>query len=276
MCSVDSGVSDGEVSETVGTETNHSVANTSEDLSAAVSETLLATSESIPYVVEMKTNDSTQVSACDSAEGLVTQVVDNLNNHKNVELDELSHQDKLLQQNNLETGGKTKSLSLQGCKQNVSDGGIELKQPKQGVVELSTEAITLRTVQERQDESTSCSAECDRTADSLGMFISTTLDSQDVSHHGCSPEHQNQLRDKMYKKIILKCILCVDDIVLIEELREKVNFKFELWRQILESNDFHLSRSKIENMHCNFSKKQEKNDLEVFGNGINIIKRWKN
>ncbi|RDX78681.1 Eukaryotic translation initiation factor 4G [Mucuna pruriens] len=177
----DGGVSDGEVSETVGTKTNHSAAITSEDLSAAVSDTLSATSESIPYAVEMKTNDSTQVSACDSTEGSVTQEVDNLNNHKNAELDELSQQDKLLQQNILETGGKTEILSLQECKQNVSDGGTELKQPKQGAVKLSTEVITSRTVQEGHDESTSCSAECDRTADNLGMSISTTLDSKDVS-----------------------------------------------------------------------------------------------
>ncbi|KAL3037719.1 hypothetical protein AAZX31_01G086100 [Glycine max] len=164
-----------EVSETVGTKTNHSAAITSEDLSAAASDTLSATIESLTCAVEMKTNDSTQVSACASAEGPVTQVMDNLNNHKIAELDELSHQDKPLQPNILEMGGKTENLSLQGSKQSVSDGGTELKQPKKGTVKLSTEFVTLKT-----KESTSCSAECDTTADNNGMSVSTKLDSKDV------------------------------------------------------------------------------------------------
>ncbi|RDX63331.1 Peptidyl-tRNA hydrolase ICT1, mitochondrial, partial [Mucuna pruriens] len=55
------------------------------------------------------------------------------------------------------------------------------------------------------------------------------------------------------QKIIPNCMLFVDDIVLIEELREPINFKIELWRQILGTKSFHLSRSKIEYIHCNFS-----------------------
>ncbi|XP_020223620.1 eukaryotic translation initiation factor 4G [Cajanus cajan] len=177
---VDSGISDCEVSETVGTETNHSAEITSEDLSAAASDSLSATCESIPYAVEMKTNGSTQVSSCASAEGPVTKVVDNFKNHNNEEMDEFSQEDKLLQKNILETGGKTEILSLQGCKDG-GDGQTELEQPKQGSVKLSTEVVTVRTVDQGQDESTSCSAECDRTADNLGMSIPTTLDSKDVS-----------------------------------------------------------------------------------------------
>ncbi|KAH1054445.1 hypothetical protein AAZX31_08G329700 [Glycine max] len=179
---VDGDIPVGEVSETVGTKTNHSAAVTSEDLSAAASDMLSATSESITSAVETKTNDSTQVSACASAEGPVTQVADNLNNHKNAEIDELLQQDKPLQPDILEMVRKTENLSLQGSKQSVSDGGTELKQPKQGAAKLSTEVVTLRTVQQGQgqDESTSCSAECDRTADDKGISISTTLDSKDV------------------------------------------------------------------------------------------------
>nr|KYP59217.1 Eukaryotic translation initiation factor 4G [Cajanus cajan] len=127
---VDSGISDCEVSETVGTETNHSAEITSEDLSAAASDSLSATCESIPYAVEMKTNGSTQVSSCASAEGPVTKVVDNFKNHNNEEMDEFSQEDKLLQKNILETGGKTEILSLQGCKDG-GDGQTELEQPKQ-------------------------------------------------------------------------------------------------------------------------------------------------
>ncbi|KAK7395545.1 hypothetical protein VNO78_16107 [Psophocarpus tetragonolobus] len=152
-----------DVSETVETKTNHSEAITNEDLSVDA--------------VNMKTIDSTLV----SAEGPVTQVVDNLNSHKNAQLDELSKQDKPIQPNILEMGGNTDNLSLQGCKQNVSDVGTELKQPKQGAVKLSTEVIALRSGQQGQDESPSCSSDCDKTADNIGMSTSSILDSRDVS-----------------------------------------------------------------------------------------------
>jgi len=39
-----------------------------------------------------------------------------------------------------------------------------------------------------------------------------------------------------------------DDVVLIDETREEVNAKLELWRDVLESNDFRISRTKIEYM----------------------------
>ena len=40
------------------------------------------------------------------------------------------------------------------------------------------------------------------------------------------------------------------DVVLIDEFREGVNAKLELWRSTLESQGFRLSRSKIEYLHC--------------------------
>ena len=55
--------------------------------------------------------------------------------------------------------------------------------------------------------------------------------------------------DKITKNIceeIPWCMLFADDIVLIDEIKEGVNTKLELWRQTLEC--FRLSRSKIEYM----------------------------
>jgi hypothetical protein len=49
------------------------------------------------------------------------------------------------------------------------------------------------------------------------------------------------------------CMLFADDVVLIDESREGVNAKLELWRETLESKGFKLSRSKTEYMHCDFS-----------------------
>jgi hypothetical protein len=49
------------------------------------------------------------------------------------------------------------------------------------------------------------------------------------------------------------CMLFVDDIALIDESRECVNTKLELWRSTLESKGFKLSRSKTEYMECEFA-----------------------
>ena len=60
-----------------------------------------------------------------------------------------------------------------------------------------------------------------------------------------------------------KCMLFADDIVLIEETREDVNRKLEMWREVLESKGFRLSRSKTEYMECKFNRRQTNNALEV-------------
>ncbi|KAH1203504.1 hypothetical protein HKD37_17G048538 [Glycine soja] len=57
--------------------------------------------------------------------------------------------------------------------------------------------------------------------------------------------------------IITNCIFFADDIVLIEQSGEAINNKLKLWRQTLETKDLRLSRSKMEYMHYNFSKRQE-------------------
>jgi len=57
-------------------------------------------------------------------------------------------------------------------------------------------------------------------------------------------------------------MLFVDDIVLIDETRDRVNAKLELWRQTLESRGFKLSKIKTEYMKCKFSK-QEIRDYSI-------------
>ena len=49
------------------------------------------------------------------------------------------------------------------------------------------------------------------------------------------------------------CMMFADDIVLIDETKEGVESKLELWRQTLESRGFRLSRNKTEYMECKFS-----------------------
>ena len=50
------------------------------------------------------------------------------------------------------------------------------------------------------------------------------------------------------------CMMFADDIVLIDETKEGVERKLELWRQTLETRGFRLSRSKTEYLRCQFTK----------------------
>ncbi|XP_070054361.1 uncharacterized protein [Nicotiana tomentosiformis] len=58
-------------------------------------------------------------------------------------------------------------------------------------------------------------------------------------------------------------MLFVDDIVLIDETRCRVNTKLEVWRYILESKDFKLSRTKIEYLECKFSEGTHEAEVDV-------------
>jgi hypothetical protein len=49
------------------------------------------------------------------------------------------------------------------------------------------------------------------------------------------------------------CMLFVDDVVLVDESRTRVDQKLELWRRTLQTKGFRLSRSKTEYMKCDFS-----------------------
>jgi len=50
------------------------------------------------------------------------------------------------------------------------------------------------------------------------------------------------------------CMLFVDDIILIDEIRDGFNHKLERWRHNLESRGFKLSRSKTEYLKCEFNR----------------------
>ncbi|MES8240490.1 reverse transcriptase domain-containing protein, partial [Cutibacterium acnes] len=56
------------------------------------------------------------------------------------------------------------------------------------------------------------------------------------------------------------CMLFTDDVVLIDETREGVNAKLELWRGVLELKGFRISRTKTEYMECKFSQNRSRNE----------------
>ncbi|XP_047265649.1 uncharacterized protein LOC124897153 [Capsicum annuum] len=70
-----------------------------------------------------------------------------------------------------------------------------------------------------------------------------------------------------------RCMLFADDIVLIDEMREGVNEKLEVWRQTPESKGFRLSRSKTEYMECKFSDLRQEDDVVVRLDYQDVCKR---
>ena len=61
-------------------------------------------------------------------------------------------------------------------------------------------------------------------------------------------------------------MLFAADVVLVDESRAGVNRKLELWRRMLESKGFRLSRTKTEYMMCNFSaSRHEGSDVSFDG-----------
>ncbi|KAK9713818.1 hypothetical protein RND81_06G053100 [Saponaria officinalis] len=59
------------------------------------------------------------------------------------------------------------------------------------------------------------------------------------------------------------CMMFADDIVLIDETKEGVERKLELWRHTLETRGFRLSRSKTEYLRCQFSNAARLRSTEV-------------
>jgi len=58
------------------------------------------------------------------------------------------------------------------------------------------------------------------------------------------------------------CMLFADDVVLVDESQAGVNRKLELWRHILESKGFRISRIKTEYMRCDLGiARQEAGDV---------------
>nr|XP_016488020.1 PREDICTED: uncharacterized protein LOC107808052 [Nicotiana tabacum] len=68
-------------------------------------------------------------------------------------------------------------------------------------------------------------------------------------------------------------MLFADDIVLVDETRDSVNGRLEVWRQALESKGFKLSRTKTEYVECKFSDVTGKADVEVRLDSQVILKR---
>nr|XP_009769881.1 PREDICTED: uncharacterized protein LOC104220677 [Nicotiana sylvestris] len=59
------------------------------------------------------------------------------------------------------------------------------------------------------------------------------------------------------------CMLSVDDIVLVDKTRGSVNERLEVWRQVLKSKGFKLSRTKTEYLECKFSDVLGETNREV-------------
>lgn len=58
-------------------------------------------------------------------------------------------------------------------------------------------------------------------------------------------------------------MLFVDDIVLVDEIKEIANAKLEFWRKILDSKGFKLSRIKIECVEVKFSNRKSGSGISV-------------
>ncbi|GMP79314.1 hypothetical protein CsSME_00034912 [Camellia sinensis var. sinensis] len=77
--------------------------------------------------------------------------------------------------------------------------------------------------------------------------------------------------EKAYDRVPLDIIWWVlekkgvtkDDIVLVDETREGVYTKLEIWRTTLESKGFRISRTKTEYMECKFSNSNNESRGEV-------------
>jgi hypothetical protein len=66
-----------------------------------------------------------------------------------------------------------------------------------------------------------------------------------------------------------RVMLFVNDVVLVDDSRTRVNKKLELWRQALESKGFRFSRTKTKYMRCGFytttHKEEEEEEVSLDG-----------
>ena len=60
--------------------------------------------------------------------------------------------------------------------------------------------------------------------------------------------------------------------MLVDETRESISAKLELWRLILESKGFRLSRSKTEYIRCRFSESYRNDEKTIKLDGQNVPK----
>ncbi|GMP83986.1 hypothetical protein CsSME_00037701 [Camellia sinensis var. sinensis] len=81
-----------------------------------------------------------------------------------------------------------------------------------------------------------------------------------------SPYLFTLVMDELTKNIqddVSWCMYFADDIVLVDETREEVNTKLEIWRKAFKSKRFRISRAKTEYMECKFSNSNNKSRGEV-------------
>lgn len=58
-------------------------------------------------------------------------------------------------------------------------------------------------------------------------------------------------------------MLFVDDVILIDEMHNKVNAKLKVWRRALETKGFWLNRTKTEYLEFNFGDTMQEESVEV-------------
>ena len=79
----------------------------------------------------------------------------------------------------------------------------------------------------------------------------------------------DEIKKKDIQDEIPWCMLFAYDILLVDETKECVNTKLELWRQTLEAWRFEFSKSKIEYMEYTFSKRKNKDQEVITFDGQN-------
>jgi Reverse transcriptase (RNA-dependent DNA polymerase) len=113
---------------------------------------------------------------------------------------------------------------------------------------VPTKYVTL--IKDMYTNIVTCVRACDGKSDAFPIKIRL--------HQGSalSPYIFTLVMDEITKGIqgnILWCMLCADNMVLIDESRIGVDQKLELWRQTLKLKGFRLSRTKTKYMRCQFS-----------------------
>ncbi|KAG5595944.1 hypothetical protein H5410_037176 [Solanum commersonii] len=68
-------------------------------------------------------------------------------------------------------------------------------------------------------------------------------------------------------------MLFEDDVTLIDETRNGVNAKLEMWRQTSETKGFRFSRTKTNHVECKFSAVMHEEGVEVRLDTQNILNR---
>jgi len=67
-----------------------------------------------------------------------------------------------------------------------------------------------------------------------------------------------------------------DDIVLIDETKDRLNNRLELWTHTLESRGFRMSRSKTEYLQCGFNSEEAGGDeLTIDGVAVPRVEKFK-